>query len=171
MSRETQIQSQSQSQSAGMRNPACCASLAGNNNNIRQRESNNNNTLKRLSQWFWSGWTTTGTATATATASASTNSRNNTHTQLGNETSPAKPTAYEIENPTDHEAFPCRTCRIRKVECDRLLPRCSHCLDEQLLCFYVEPLRISRKRARDLQLQSSSLRQEQRQMHRDSCVV
>lgn len=42
--------------------------------------------------------------------------------------------------------FSCRTCRVRKVECDRTLPRCSHCLDQQLLCFYVEPLRISRKK-------------------------
>ncbi|KAL3459412.1 hypothetical protein BJX64DRAFT_291239 [Aspergillus heterothallicus] len=49
----------------------------------------------------------------------------------------------------DHEnPFPCRACQARGVQCDRQTPRCAHCLDQQILCFYVEPLRVTMKRAR-----------------------
>ncbi|KAL2840678.1 hypothetical protein BJY01DRAFT_249898 [Aspergillus pseudoustus] len=49
----------------------------------------------------------------------------------------------------DHEnPFPCRACQAWGVQCDRQTPRCAHCLDQQILCFYVEPLRVTMKRER-----------------------
>ncbi|BDD61007.1 hypothetical protein MAP00_006090 [Monascus purpureus] len=123
--------------------------------------------LRRFSQWLRSGWTTAGTTSTTVdnndsivSASAETSIRVSGQSTIGvignsQDGSHATDNAHK-----DHETFPCRTCRMRKVECDRSLPRCSNCLHEQLLCFYVEPLRVSRKRAKDLQLQSSL--QEQR---------
>lgn len=40
------------------------------------------------------------------------------------------------------ENMRCRACQSKGVECDLQRPRCSHCLDEQILCFYVAPLRL-----------------------------
>lgn len=40
----------------------------------------------------------------------------------------------------------CRACESMGVECDLQRPRCSHCLDEQILCFYVAPLRLAMAR-------------------------
>lgn len=103
--------------------------------NLRETGITVNQTLlRRFAKWFWSGWTATDTTTST---------NDNDDNKNG------------ITAHADYETFPCRTCRMRKVECDRILPHCSHCLHEQLLCFYVEPLRITRKRAKELQ--SSSL--------------
>lgn len=34
-------------------------------------------------------------------------------------------------------APPCKSCREWKTACDRQRPRCSHCLHEQLMCFYI----------------------------------
>ncbi|KAL2819826.1 hypothetical protein BJX63DRAFT_428596 [Aspergillus granulosus] len=56
-------------------------------------------------------------------------------------------TSHHEQN--DHEnPFPCRACQAWGVQCDRQMPRCAHCLDQQILCFYVEPLRVTMKRAR-----------------------
>lgn len=33
----------------------------------------------------------------------------------------------------------CKCCREHNAQCDRLIPNCSYCLHEQLLCFYIEP--------------------------------
>ena len=134
--------------------------------------------LRRFSHWLCSGWT------PMETASGAGNDENN-GTSLSPETAAcisehssicgigtldegihhATSEAYHPER----EDFSCRTCRIRKVECDRALPQCSHCLHEQLLCFYVEPLRISKKRDKDLQLQASLQEQRQTQLQESRC--
>ena len=44
------------------------------------------------------------------------------------------------------ENMPCRACQSWGVTCDLQRPRCSHCLDEQILCFYVAPLRLTMAR-------------------------
>lgn len=33
----------------------------------------------------------------------------------------------------------CKACREWHVDCDHARPQCSHCCQEQLLCFYVDP--------------------------------
>ncbi|KAL4755835.1 uncharacterized protein BDW70DRAFT_145822 [Aspergillus foveolatus] len=68
--------------------------------------------------------------------------------------------ARPVEDESSKNPFPCRACRASKVICDRQTPRCGHCLDQQILCFYVEPLRITMKRAkqaRQLEARSESV--------------
>ncbi|KAL4784435.1 hypothetical protein BJX76DRAFT_219794 [Aspergillus varians] len=61
---------------------------------------------------------------------------------------------HEVRSSTSEQApglenaFPCRACQSWGVECDRKKPHCSHCLDQQILCFYVEPLRVTMKRSK-----------------------
>ena len=38
------------------------------------------------------------------------------------------------------ENMPCRACQSSGMVCDIQRPRCSHCLDEQILYFYIAPL-------------------------------
>ncbi|KAL2847655.1 hypothetical protein BJX68DRAFT_268050 [Aspergillus pseudodeflectus] len=56
--------------------------------------------------------------------------------------------SYQHEHDRHENPFPCRACQAWGVQCDRQTPRCAHCLDQQILCFYVEPLRVTMKRAR-----------------------
>lgn len=46
----------------------------------------------------------------------------------------------------DDSISPCKTCRMAGIACDGQRPHCSQCLNEQTLCFYVDPLRVSKKR-------------------------
>lgn len=34
----------------------------------------------------------------------------------------------------------CRSCRVQGLDCDRRLPHCSQCRDQQVVCFFVAPL-------------------------------
>ncbi|KAL4946408.1 hypothetical protein BDV06DRAFT_218335 [Aspergillus oleicola] len=61
------------------------------------------------------------------------------------------PTDENAEDGLEKNAFPCRACQVQGVQCDRLKPRCAHCLDQQILCFYVEPLRVTMKRSKEEQ--------------------
>ncbi|KAL3446894.1 hypothetical protein BJX65DRAFT_308519 [Aspergillus insuetus] len=56
--------------------------------------------------------------------------------------------SHQHEHDRHENSFPCRACQAWGVQCDRQTPRCAHCLDQQILCFYVEPLRVTMKRAR-----------------------
>lgn len=40
----------------------------------------------------------------------------------------------------EREKSPCKGCRMAGKNCDRQRPHCAQCLDQQVLCFYVEPL-------------------------------
>ncbi|KAI9375479.1 hypothetical protein BJX61DRAFT_128694 [Aspergillus egyptiacus] len=60
-------------------------------------------------------------------------------------------TDVEVQSSTSGQSEtspPCRACQAWGVKCDLQKPRCSHCLDQQILCFYVEPLRVTMKRSR-----------------------
>lgn len=41
---------------------------------------------------------------------------------------------------------PCKACRMAGIACDGQRPHCSQCLNEQVICFYVDPLRITKKK-------------------------
>ncbi|KAL4955450.1 hypothetical protein BDW69DRAFT_160752 [Aspergillus filifer] len=92
--------------------------------------------IARLSKWLWSCQTNPPTECATALT----------------------PTDENAEDGIERNAFPCRACQVQGVQCDRLKPRCAHCLDQQILCFYVEPLRVQMKRSKE---QSRALRRTQ----------
>jgi hypothetical protein len=55
--------------------------------------------------------------------------------------SPAAKTGSDKLNISPDD-MPCRACQTWGVECDLRRPRCSHCLHEQILCFYIAPLRL-----------------------------
>ncbi|KAL4999888.1 hypothetical protein BDV10DRAFT_48176 [Aspergillus recurvatus] len=59
--------------------------------------------------------------------------------QKSYEPSNVKMGSNKSEHPIENK--PCRACQRSGVECDLRRPRCSPCLDEQILCFYVAPLR------------------------------
>ena len=42
----------------------------------------------------------------------------------------------------------CKACREWHVDCDHARPQCSHCTQEQLLCFYVDPTANPKMRKR-----------------------
>lgn len=46
------------------------------------------------------------------------------------------------------ENMRCRGCQSKGVKRDLPRPRCSNCLDEQILCFYVAPLRLTMARSK-----------------------
>lgn len=50
--------------------------------------------------------------------------------------------------PRRHHPDPldCKACREHKVDCDHTRPQCGHCFQEQLLCFYVNPVTKPRPR-------------------------
>lgn len=41
----------------------------------------------------------------------------------------------------------CKLCRELNVLCDHALPQCSHCYEQQTLCFYVGPKQMSKSKA------------------------
>jgi hypothetical protein len=47
-------------------------------------------------------------------------------------------TRIQVKPVVDGTVFlPCKSCREWGSQCDGRQPRCTHCLDEQLMCFYV----------------------------------
>ncbi|OJI98776.1 hypothetical protein ASPVEDRAFT_25627 [Aspergillus versicolor CBS 583.65] len=95
------------------------------------------NLISRISKWLWSCRTTSTTTTDTSAKAGPT--ADVEHHEIRSSTSDH----HAVEN-----AFPCRACQAWGVECDQQKPRCSHCLDQQILCFYVEPLRVTMKRSK-----------------------
>ncbi|KAE8150362.1 hypothetical protein BDV25DRAFT_112915 [Aspergillus avenaceus] len=88
--------------------------------------------LRRLSQWLWSTWFI-GSTEARSTISEVPSCHDD------------KNASYHVEDSEQSDAskrssFPCKACQAWGVACDQQKPRCSHCLDQQILCFYVAPL-------------------------------
>ncbi|CAI7647094.1 unnamed protein product [Penicillium pancosmium] len=55
--------------------------------------------------------------------------------------------------PTRQPYNDCKACREWHIVCDHAKPQCSHCCQEQLLCFYVDPTakpKIKRKPKADV---------------------
>ncbi|KAL4882665.1 hypothetical protein BJY04DRAFT_38475 [Aspergillus karnatakaensis] len=97
---------------------------------VQENTISNTCIISRLSKWLWSNQTC---------ASPETSAKAVTSTDVETRSSNSEPC---------ESAFPCRGCQAWGVECDRQKPHCSHCLDQQILCFYVEPLRITMKRSK-----------------------
>lgn len=91
--------------------------------------------LRRCAQWLTSTWTvSSSTAHAALPESAG--------------CAPELPAAEEVAR----SAYPCKACQAWGVTCDRQQPRCAHCLDQQILCFYVAPpLRATKSRRKPRQ--------------------
>ncbi|OJJ31612.1 hypothetical protein ASPWEDRAFT_697843 [Aspergillus wentii DTO 134E9] len=120
--------------------------------------------MRRLSQWLWPWWTATESEVhetlvdrasnvkpdCNITASKTTSGSKIQQTSSRSRSTSARRTEAESSSRNDkipeEESIPCKACRIGGAVCDRQRPRCSHCLDQQILCFYVEPLRLTMAR-------------------------
>jgi hypothetical protein len=120
--------------------------------------------LGALSQWFWSAWTISNSETHGSLVESFDivdNSYLFAPTMDDDDVGESRRAQMREHCQTDvDEGLPCKGCRVRGIACDGRRPRCSHCLKEQVLCFYVAPLRKSRRRSK-----SAHLTFEQAQLH------
>ncbi|PWY74339.1 hypothetical protein BO70DRAFT_364314 [Aspergillus heteromorphus CBS 117.55] len=82
--------------------------------------------LKRFSQWLWPAWMMAGPETRDSLTDSTNRATKKTSTFISTSTS---------SSPTSASASDTKWGST----CDRQKPRCSHCLDQQILCFYVAP--------------------------------
>ncbi|PKX99244.1 uncharacterized protein P174DRAFT_42655 [Aspergillus novofumigatus IBT 16806] len=129
------------------------SSLVGNSTAY---ESHHNVGLRRSSmgkcllQWFWSTLMIDGSNTQDNQAKPSDLRHGKHHAQARKGSTFATQetsTAEQSHDDTDEVNPACKACRTWGVACDRQQPRCSHCLDQQILCFYVAPLRKTMKKS------------------------
>lgn len=111
--------------------------------------------LESLSEWFWSAWTINNSETHGSlmeTFDVVDNSYlfssaiDDECPRLVRES--ASTLQYQCGVDGNAECTECKGCRARGVTCDGRRPRCSHCLDQQVLCFYVAPPRKLKGTAR-----------------------
>lgn len=130
--------------------------------------------LKRFAQWFWSVWMIAGSGThdaladpanhPKATNGASTKTNGCAGTARGGlSTTGECDTGLREQSSENEHNYPCKACQTWGVVCDQQRPRCSHCLDQQILCFYVAPLpkppkRSTKSRSRHVEIVNSSPR-------------
>ncbi|RAL13871.1 uncharacterized protein BO97DRAFT_28355 [Aspergillus homomorphus CBS 101889] len=105
--------------------------------------------LKRFSQWLWSAWRINRADPHDGGIGESTDRpKTTTYTYATRKTPiytlPAPEESTESLSPPDQ---PCKACKAWGVPCDQQRPRCSHCLDQQILCFYVPPVRKSTRKS------------------------
>ncbi|PYH49128.1 uncharacterized protein BP01DRAFT_287759 [Aspergillus saccharolyticus JOP 1030-1] len=108
--------------------------------------------LKRLSQWLWSIWVINSPETPAALIESTDRSK---FTSATCATRKAPFYAYPVPDrpPADtpsHDSQSgqsCKACKAWGVPCDQVRPRCSHCLDQQILCFYVGPTRKATRKS------------------------
>ncbi|GFF33472.1 hypothetical protein IFM51744_02123 [Aspergillus udagawae] len=145
--------------------------------NSTEYEPHQHNGLRRpsmgkcLLQWFWSTLMIDGSSTQESQAKPSNlrqARKGSTFTTQTTSTADGSGLQQQSshDNNTDEENPACKACRTWGVACDRQQPRCSHCLDQQILCFYVAPLRKTMKkssRSRALQQGTGTSMQLQQQ--------
>ncbi|KAF9891640.1 hypothetical protein FE257_003651 [Aspergillus nanangensis] len=134
--------------------------------------------LQRVSQWLWSSWTVSAPGSHPALPdSTPQDGRNQNYRWESRIGQGVGGSSVAVENATprylppiveeqQHDerpsedtttsssissisAYPCKGCQTWGASCDRQRPRCSHCLDQQILCFYVAPMRKSTRRSKD----------------------
>ncbi|PWY89632.1 hypothetical protein BO94DRAFT_42786 [Aspergillus sclerotioniger CBS 115572] len=106
--------------------------------------------LKRFSQWFWSVWMIAGSETHDALADPANRSRGTNCASKPNGHGTTRTSGGENDTGLQEQSkhsHPCKACQTWGAVCDQQKPRCSHCLDQQILCFYVSPPRRSTKRS------------------------
>ncbi|KAE8356395.1 hypothetical protein BDV28DRAFT_110538 [Aspergillus coremiiformis] len=88
--------------------------------------------ISRFSQWLWSSWSLRPAEACPALAEPPS-------CQKDENSWPSESPGVSNED-TQISTYPCKACQSWGVACDLQRPRCAHCLDEQILCFYVAPL-------------------------------
>ena len=98
--------------------------------------------LESLSQWFWSAWTISNSETHGSLVEAFDAVDNSylfapsTDEEDGRCCAPVQEQC-QVSPSDKHAHVDCKMCRSHGISCDGRRPRCSHCLEQQVLCFYV----------------------------------
>ncbi|KAB8263207.1 hypothetical protein BDV32DRAFT_3761 [Aspergillus pseudonomiae] len=106
---------------------------------IRSSDCSKQCFVRRFSQWLWSSWIISPAEACPALAELP-SCQKDKNASWPSELSPDAEQREEASEDTERSTFPCKACESRGVACDLQRPRCAHCLDEQVLCFYVAPL-------------------------------
>lgn len=126
--------------------------------------------LKRFSRWSWQAWMVGGSRAPDSLpefAVTQDSQLPNVHQDLPGlvqrsdtiDTTIDTPFAYlefgrGLEGPPDNGpaliSHPCMACKAWGVPCNQQRPRCTHCLEQQILCFYVARAPKSSKKSTDL---------------------
>ncbi|KKK15763.1 hypothetical protein P175DRAFT_0528085 [Aspergillus ochraceoroseus IBT 24754] len=119
--------------------------------------------LSRFSKWLWSGWDvgrsevpdnlraagdSSGTKLEASAGASAPRTKRIPRTHTSGEMKIRSQPQEQLQEDLTQEAFPCRACKAWGVACDLQKPQCAHCVDQQLLCFYVAPLRLTMKRSK-----------------------
>ena len=108
--------------------------------------------LESLSQWFWSAWTINNSEThGSLVESFDVVDNSYLFAPSMDEECGRRPSLQEqcqVGPSDEHIHTECKACQSRGVTCDGRRPRCSHCLEQQVLCFYVTRAPRKSRRAR-----------------------
>lgn len=107
-------------------------------------------TLQNLAMWFWSAWTINNSETH-GSQIESFDAVDNSYLFTPATGEDAKQAPAKREQPqtkNGNEEATCRACCSCGVVCDGRRPQCSHCYHEQLLCFYVPPVRKTKRKTK-----------------------
>lgn len=130
-------------------NPMQDAETRGPCNILRAQSLERTCIFRRFYQWLWSSWTvvssdpqpTVQNSTRRGTDPNYTLASGKPNNGSGTADTPRYiPSEIPHEQISERENYPCKACQVWGVTCDRQRPRCAHCLDQQILCFYVAPL-------------------------------
>ncbi|RAK77645.1 uncharacterized protein BO72DRAFT_102590 [Aspergillus fijiensis CBS 313.89] len=107
--------------------------------------------LKRFSQWLWSVWMIDSPQTSARRVECTDRTEPTNYicstTKAPVYTLPAPEQPVQAPPQQDQPCQPCKACKAWGVPCDQVHPRCSHCLEQQILCFYVAPTRKSTRKS------------------------
>lgn len=127
--------------------------------------------LESLSEWFWSAWTISNSEThGSLVESFDVVDNSYLFSPAVDDESPRRASSAlheECHAVANTQHVDCKACRSRGVSCDGRRPRCSHCVEQQVLCFYVTPQRRSRARSKNVHLASE--RAQIQALLRDGC--
>ncbi|RDH27000.1 hypothetical protein BDQ94DRAFT_123317 [Aspergillus welwitschiae] len=122
--------------------------------------------LKRFSRWFWQAWMVGGLRApdslpefAVTQDSQLPGVHQDPPGLVQRSDTIDTPFAYlksdrGLEGPPANgpalKSHPCMACKAWGVSCNQQRPRCTHCLEQQILCFYVARAPKSSKKSTDL---------------------
>ena len=125
--------------------PMKTAESRGSCNILRSRSLERTCVFRRFSQWLWSSWTAVPSESQSTVQNAARRGNDPNYSLVPGKPGDTTPRYIpNDESPQEQiaarENYPCKACQAWGVTCDRQRPRCAHCLDQQILCFYVAPL-------------------------------
>lgn len=131
-------------------NPMQGADTRGSCNMLPGRSLDRTCVFQRFTKWLWSSWVAVPSEPQSTVQNNPRHGKDHNYSlasgtpdgsgTAGNNTPRYIPSEPPQEQIAEYEKYPCKACQAWGVTCDRQRPRCAHCLDQQILCFYVAPL-------------------------------